>query len=160
MNTAFLLIGGNMGDREERLATATKEIALHGGPVGLQSSLYQTAAWGLEEQAPFLNQALAIHTFLSPQQLLQVIFLIEEKLGRKREIRYGPRLIDIDILLYGEEVVQSAHLEIPHPQLPFRRFALIPLAEIAAEVVHPVLKKPIRQLLDECPDTLDVQKIS
>ena len=160
MNTAFLLIGGNLGDREEQLATARNAIDKHCGQLLRQSSLYQTAAWGLEAQASFLNQALALTTALSPGKLLESIFSIEEKMGRQRDVRYGPRLIDIDILLYGSEVVEMETLSIPHPQLPYRRFALIPLAEIAAGVVHPVLKKPIRQLLAECPDTLDVQKIS
>lgn len=160
MNTAYLLIGGNMGNREERLAAAKKEIQTLCGAMVQQSALYETAAWGFKEQAPFLNQALAVDTALSAVELLKTVLSIEEKMGRKREMVYGPRLIDIDILLLGDEMVRSENLSIPHPHLHNRRFALTPLAEIAAEVIHPVFQKTILQLLRECPDELDVQKIS
>lgn len=160
MNRAYLLIGGNMGNREYCLIAAKEHLQLQCGPLVRQSSLYQTAAWGIEEQAPFLNQVVEILTSLLPEELLHTILLIEEKLGRKREAKYGPRLIDIDILLFNDDVVQKDFLAIPHPQLHNRRFALMPLAEIAPDVVHPVLNKTIRQVLEECPDKLDVQKIS
>lgn len=160
MNTAYLLIGGNMGNREEQLTAAKEAIEKQCGRLVRQSSLYETAAWGEEKQASFLNQALELLTPLHPEELLHTVLLIEEKSGRKREMQYGPRLIDIDILLFNSAVVQKANLVIPHPQLHNRRFALTPLAEIAPEVVHPVLVKSIKQLLDECPDKLNVQKIS
>jgi 2-amino-4-hydroxy-6-hydroxymethyldihydropteridine diphosphokinase len=160
MNRAYLLIGSNMGNREQCVTAAKEHLERHCGRLVQQSSLYQTAAWGLEEQAPFLNQAVEIHTALQPEALLHTVLFIEECLGRKREIRYGPRLIDIDILLFNNEVVHTESLQIPHPQLHNRRFALTPLAEIAPELMHPVFQKTVLQLLDECPDKLDVQKIS
>ncbi len=160
MNKAYLLVGGNLGDRENYLAAARKEIEKVCGVISRQSSLYQTAAWGLEEQAPFLNQALAVETRLHAEELLQSILQIEERLGRKREIKYGPRIIDIDILLFNDEVIHKEGLTVPHPELQNRRFALAPLNEIAPTLQHPALKKSIAELLRICPDKLDVQKFS
>ena len=160
MNRAYLLIGGNMGDRKGFLATACAEIEKTCGKVLQQSSLYETAAWGKEDQEAFLNQALELETPFSAETLLQTLLAIEEKLGRKRDVRYGPRIIDIDILFFAHAIIHQNNLTIPHPQVQNRRFALEPLNEIAAEYIHPVLQKTIGQLLKECPDTLDVHKIS
>ena len=160
MNEVYLLIGGNMGDRMMYLTKAKKEIEKQCGQIVQQSSVYETAAWGMEEQAAFLNQVLEIETQLSPQQLLKAILTIEETLGRKRNIKYGPRLIDIDILLFGDAIIDVHGLKVPHPQMQHRRFVLEPLNEIAPEKIHPVLQKTIAQLLSACTDPLTVNKIN
>jgi 2-amino-4-hydroxy-6-hydroxymethyldihydropteridine diphosphokinase len=158
MNTAYLLIGGNMGNRLDVLRAAKASIEKTCGPVVQASSIYQTAAWGLEEQADFLNQVLRIETAMDAETLLKTVLQVEEALGRKREVRYGPRIIDIDILFFNQDIIQKQNLVVPHPQLQNRRFVLVPLAEIAPELPHPIFKKNILQLLAECPDTLAVQK--
>ena len=158
MNKAYLLIGGNIGDRELNLTRAKEYIVQKCGELSAQSSIYQTAAWGLEDQEPFLNQVLLIETIFDPYQLLKEILAIEELLGRKRDVKYGPRIIDIDILLFDDEIISTKGLTVPHPQMQNRRFVLEPLAEIAGSFFHPVLKKSIVQLLEECPDKLAVQK--
>ena len=160
MNKAYLLIGGNMGDRERFLAAARKKITSVCGKIIQASSLYETAAWGLEEQDSFLNQALETETDLDAETLLKKILGIEEILGRKRERKFGPRTIDIDILFFNDAVINSKDLTVPHPELQNRRFVLTPLREIAPDLLHPVLQKSVIQLLNECPDNLPVQKIS
>lgn len=160
MNTAWLLTGSNMGMREDYLSAAKREIGLQCGTVQKESSIYETAAWGKTDQPAFLNQALEIITPLNARQLIRRLLKIEKQLGRIREEKYGPRLIDIDILMYGDEIHQYDLLKLPHPELPNRRFALLPLAEIAADVIHPVLQQSIYRLLAICPDPLEVKKLS
>lgn len=156
MNTAYLLTGGNMGNREENLAQAREAIQEHCGKIKAASSLYETAAWGKTDQPSFLNQALYIETKLTPRQLLKQLLKIEEEIGRKRKEKYGPRIIDIDILFFNDEIYDSPSLKIPHPEIQNRRFVLAPLAEIAPEFVHPVLKKSITELLSITGDQLGV----
>ena len=158
MNKAYLLIGGNMGDRESYLASARQWIERLCGPIIKQSSLYQTAAWGMEDQDVFLNQALFLHTTLPAHQLLQKLLWIEEELGRKRELKFGPRIIDIDIVLFNDDIIYTEGLTVPHPQMQNRRFVLEPLNEIATAITHPILQKTIGQLLAETSDKLAVQK--
>jgi 2-amino-4-hydroxy-6-hydroxymethyldihydropteridine diphosphokinase len=147
-----------MGKREENFEMAKKLISQYCGPIIKSSLLYETAAWGKTDQPPFLNQALEIETELNAKQLMRRILKIEKMMGRERKEKYGPRTIDIDILLFNEEQYDYPFLKIPHPEMQNRRFALIPLAEIAAGLQHPVLKKTISQLLKECPDKLEVKK--
>jgi 2-amino-4-hydroxy-6-hydroxymethyldihydropteridine diphosphokinase len=158
MNKAYLLTGGNMGDPEINLGRAREAIAKECGHIMAASSLYRTAAWGKTDQPAFLNQALMIETKYDPQTLLKKLLAIEKKNGRVREEKYGPRTLDIDILLYADRIINESSLSIPHPELQNRRFALVPLAEIASSIIHPVFNKTIQQLLEECSDTSTVQK--
>jgi 2-amino-4-hydroxy-6-hydroxymethyldihydropteridine diphosphokinase len=114
--------------------------------------------WGNTHQPDFFNQVIGIDSTLSPDELLEGIQKIEKRLGRKREVKWGPRIIDIDILLWGARTMKTPHLTIPHPELPHRRFALLPLAEIAPEFLHPGEKKTIRDLLEASTDPLKVEK--
>jgi 2-amino-4-hydroxy-6-hydroxymethyldihydropteridine diphosphokinase len=160
MNLVYLLIGGNMGDRMDYLMRAKEAINKNSGTILQASDVYETEAWGLTRQEKFLNQALRIDTQLPPKELLHSLLQIEESLGRKRELRYGPRIIDIDILFYGKEIVHEKHLEIPHPEIQNRRFALQCLNDIAPSFIHPVLHKTIAQLLAESTDPLMVNKFN
>ncbi len=160
MNTAFLLTGGNLGDRKETLAQAKDLIAEQCGGVVATSSLYETAAWGNADQPAFLNQALQLETTLTARQLMRRLLKMEKLMGRVRKEKYGPRIIDIDILLFNNEVHNYPLLKLPHPEMQNRRFALLPLAEIAPTIVHPVLKKTTKQLLKECKDELEVKKMT
>src|SRR6266487_3588342 len=158
MNHAWLLTGGNMGNREQYLATAGVLINQHCGSIIKTSSLYETAAWGKTDQPAFLNQALEVLTSLNTKQLMRCILKVEKMMGRIRKERYGPRLIDIDILLFNNEKQNYSFLKLPHPKMQNRRFALLPLAEIAPDIIHPVFNKTINELLNECKDKLEVNR--
>ena len=160
MNKAYLLTGSNLGKRKENLDKAGELIVTHCGSIIKASSVYETAAWGKTEQPNFLNQALQIDTALNAKQLIRHILKVEKLMGRARKEKYDPRIIDIDILLFNDEKHNYPFLKIPHPEMQNRRFALIPLAEIAPSVIHPVSKKTIAELLKECPDQLEVKKYS
>lgn len=158
MNTAYLLTGGNMGNRLNHLRQAAEWIQQKCGKILAQSSVYETEAWGKTDQPAFLNQALQVETDLSPDALMQALLDIETVMGRTRTIKMGPRIIDLDILLIDDLIQTSALLTIPHLALTLRKFALLPLAEIAPLLMHPLEKKSILELLEICPDTLNVQK--
>ena len=160
INQAFLLTGSNVGDRLDYLRRSVNRLNASCGTVVQQSPVYETAAWGFTEQRAFLNQALELHTQLKAEALMNCLLQAEENLGRRRNEKYGPRSIDIDILLYNDEVHTSPQCIIPHAQLPNRLFALIPLADIAGYVIHPVLHKTILQLLEACPDKLPVKRFN
>lgn len=160
MQIAYLLTGGNIGDRKQNLTKALELIAAQCGEVISSSSLYETAAWGHTEQPAFLNQVLKIKTNLKARQLMRRLLQIEIQMGRIRQKKYGPRIIDIDILFYNGEVHNQRHLKTPHTQLPYRRFALLPLAEVAPKMRHPLLHKNISELLNSCKDMLPVKKYS
>ena len=159
MRTAYLLIGGNLGNRKENLSKAVSLINEQCGPLTGSSSIYETEAWGNTDQPSFLNQALEISTSLNARQLMRKVLKIEEEMGRVRKEKLGPRIIDIDIILFENEIHDLRFLKIPHPEMQNRRFVLVPLAEINSTLQHPVLKKSIAELLEECPDNLEVKKI-
>ena len=161
MEKSCLLLGSNQGDRQSLLQQATDLIRQRVGSVACCSPLYETAPWGQFEEGedqPFLNMAMAVDTAMDPQSLLSALKDIERDLGREIQhspprLRYSSRPIDIDIILYGSLVLDSPELTIPHPRMRLRRFVLQPLCDIAPDAVHPLLKKTVHQLLEECPDT-------
>jgi 2-amino-4-hydroxy-6-hydroxymethyldihydropteridine diphosphokinase len=158
-NGIFLLLGTNLGDRSQHLAMARAQIEAKAGQIVRSSAIYQTAAWGKTDQPDFYNQVIEIESILSPDDLLRTTSAIEEAMGRVRTETWGARTMDIDILLYGDVIVEREQLTIPHPRMNSRRFTLIPLAEIAPEVIHPVEQKTIRELLAICSDTLNVSRL-
>jgi 2-amino-4-hydroxy-6-hydroxymethyldihydropteridine diphosphokinase len=154
----YILLGSNKGDRLSNLERAIQQISLHVGIINQKSSIYETAAWGKTDQSAFLNSVIRIKSKLLPEALLDKLLEIERSIGRLRTERWGPREIDLDILFFGDLVIKSEHLQVPHPAIQNRRFTLIPLAEIAPNFVHPMLQKNCLQLLNECTDTLEVTK--
>lgn len=157
MNTAYLLLGSNEGDRLAWLSTAVNKIRNY-GTVKSTSAIYSTAAWGIEDQPDFLNLAVCLDTVLPPLALLDAMLSIETALGRERTIKWGQRILDIDILFYNNEVVSEPTLSVPHPYIQQRRFALTPMNDIAPTLQHPILHKTIAQLLDVCEDLLPANK--
>ncbi|HOU31013.1 MAG TPA: 2-amino-4-hydroxy-6-hydroxymethyldihydropteridine diphosphokinase [Bacteroidales bacterium] len=149
----YLGIGSSKGDRPGNLRRATEMIESLIGKIIRSSEVYETSPWGFESLENFLNMVLIAETFLAPDELLDKIHSIESALGRKRTgNRYSHRVIDIDILFYGNRVIKTDALTVPHPLLHKRKFVLVPLCSIAPEMVHPVKGKTIRALLDECTD--------
>lgn len=152
-NIAYLLLGGNVGKTEENLATARELIEQRAGEVMASSGIYQTEPWGFEADELFLNQALCISTTRQAEVLLEMLLEIEALMGRKRNsMGYESRIMDIDILFFNEEVINKPQLIIPHPRMHLRNFALLPMLELAPQLVHPVLKKTILSLTKNCPD--------
>lgn len=146
-----------MGRREEHVANAITLLVREVGKIILQSVMYETDAWGKTNQAPFLNRCVILETTLKPQEVLAKNLLIEKGLGRLRDEKWGARVIDIDILFYGNEIVEESNLKIPHPEFERRRFAIVPLLEIQPEFIHPVSKKSIKEIYFACNDKLGVK---
>ena len=153
MEKVFLLLGTNLGDRAENLTRARNMIAFRAGQMVSTSAIYETAPWGKTDQPGFLNQCIAIYTLHSPEALLAILQKTEKEIGRETAEKWGPRLIDIDILLYGSKTFSSEQLTIPHPYLHLRRFTMLPLNEIASQVLHPVLHRTIAELFQQCDDS-------
>lgn len=154
----YLSLGANVGDCARNIREAVTRLDLAGRVVAV-SSFYETEPVEFTEQAWFLNCAVTLETTKTPAQLMAVLLMIERGMGRQRRQKKGPREIDIDILLFGDTVVDSPELTIPHPAMQQRRFVLEPLAEIAAKARHPVLRKTVRELLDALPAGQAVRKI-
>jgi 2-amino-4-hydroxy-6-hydroxymethyldihydropteridine diphosphokinase len=151
MVIAYIGIGSNLGNREENCKKAITLLEQKGVKVTKRSSIYETEPWGIKEQPKFINMVVEVETHLKPEDLLKTIKGVEIALGRRENMRWGPRIIDLDILLYNDLILKTHDLEIPHPGTKDREFVLRPLAEIAPDKMHPVLKKSIRELLDELP---------
>jgi len=156
----YLLLGSNLGDRKSIVEQAIEQIYFRIGDIFAVSSLYETAAWGKTDQPDFLNVAVGVNTNLAPMDVLEHALTIEQELGRVRHDKWGSRLIDIDVILYEQLVVdEGVKLQIPHPQMQYRKFVLAPLAEIAGAEIHPILHKSISEILDILEDNLSVAKI-
>lgn len=148
LHIAYIGLGSNLGDRAETLAQALALLdATDAIVVGAISAAYETAPMYVLDQPPFLNACAKLHTRLSPHELLQVLFEIEQMLGRKRDIDRGPRTLDLDLLFYEERVIETPTLTLPHPDLHERAFVLMPLRDIDPELLHPVLGATVVELL-------------
>jgi len=156
----YILLGGNLGDKQQVFSEARARLNQQVGTITNQSAIYETEPWGFESEDIFWNQVLEISTALSREEVLQQTQQIEHEMGRIRKAaQYDSRIIDIDILFFGDQIIQTENLIVPHPRVQERKFALVPLSEIAPELIHPVFQKSIQQLLEECTDPLKVSPI-
>ena len=160
MGPIYLSLGSNIGDRAANIARALEGLSRRGVRITRESSMYETEPVEFREQDWFLNSVAEAETDLSPPELMKAILAVECTLGRERRIPKGPRIIDIDILLYGAEVIRTPKVEIPHPRMAARRFVLVPLAEIAPDAMHPVLQKTVTQLLTQTSDRSAVDRVT
>lgn len=158
-NLAYISLGGNVGNTQEIFQEALKEVEKRIGNILQQSSLYQTAAWGNTEQNDFLNQVVWIESALEANQLLDSLLTIELLFGRERKEPWGPRTLDLDLLFFNQEIIQTDHLMVPHPRIKERKFILVPLNEIAVDYIDPQTGKTIEAILQDCSDDLAVKKI-
>lgn len=159
LHKIFLGLGSNLGNREGNLLTAQKLIEEEVGKILSKSSIYETAAWGITEQNAFFNQVVEVESSYSPSAVLHLVLKIENDMGRIREIKWGERSIDIDILYYNSETISTENLAIPHPFIQERKFVLVPLCEIAPAFIHPELKQRNLELLEKCQDSGEINKL-
>ena len=158
-HVAFLSLGSNLGDTRQHLKAARDALAVSAVSVEEVSARYATEPVDVKDQPWFLNQVVRVCTDLSPTELLAVCLKAEREQGRQRTVARGPRTLDIDILLYDDLILQDPQLQIPHPRIPLRRFVLEPLAFLAPNKIHPVLKETFEKLLSKCPDTSRVERL-
>lgn len=159
MNVTYLCLGGNIGNREKALQLALLKITEQIGEIAAISGIYETEAWGVENQQAYLNQCVEVSTRLSSSELIIQLLSIEKELGRERTLSetYEPRTIDIDILFFNQHIIDTAQLTVPHPRLHLRKFVLTPLSEICPDFLHPLLNKTIFNLLNDCTDSSEVK---
>jgi 2-amino-4-hydroxy-6-hydroxymethyldihydropteridine diphosphokinase len=159
MKNVLISLGSNLGNREANLKIALHALELKLGPIEKKSSVYETKPWGKSDQPNFLNQVIQVNTDVQPEDCLTELLAIEIEMGRQRNEKWGARTIDLDLLYADGSIVSKATLSLPHPGIALRRFVLVPLVEIAPDFIHPILKKNHRQLLDECGDNLEVNRL-
>lgn len=155
----FIGLGSNLGDRRGHLGRARKALEGHGLKVILQSSLYLTEPVEVIDQDEFINQVVGFKTGLSPENILEACLAVEKSMGRLRTRDKGPRVIDLDLLLSGDDIRSGDALEVPHPRMHLRRFVLLPLAEISPGAWHPVLHRTAAEMLSTCPDRSRVERV-
>ncbi len=156
MNTVYMLTGGNLGNRLANLEKAKDYLKKEIGKILRSSAVYETEAWGNNEQPDFYNQVHIVNTKLSAEKIMEKILGIEKKMGRIRTIKNAARLIDLDILFFNSEIINKPDLIIPHAEIANRRFVLAPLTELSPQMIHPCLNKSISELLSICKDMLKV----
>lgn len=156
MHKTYLILGSNIGPRRNFLEKAKWMLREKAGKIVSESALYTTEPWGVESPDLFLNQVILLETSFDPDTMLHVIHQIESSLGRVRSKKYGPRTIDIDIIFWDDRVIQQPNLQVPHPLIQDRKFVLVPLAEIAPDLIHPILKIPVSAMLERCKDQKEV----
>lgn len=157
MNGIYLLLGSNLGNSFETLGLAATQIEKYVGEIVGSSGVYKTKAWGIENQPDFLNRVIEINSELSPGEMLKQINIIESNLGRVRFEKWHERIIDIDILYFGNKIIDTPNLQIPHPENQNRKFVMVPMAELAPDFIHPILGKSQNYLLENCKDPLGVE---
>ena len=159
MNKAYLILGGNMGDRQENLNQALKLLTRYGVVLCRASSVYETEPWGMQDSQFFLNMAINVQFEGSPHQLLELCLTVEQQMGRVRnKNKYSSRIIDIDILFFNNEIISTSNLEVPHPRIRQRKFVLVPMVEINPDHVHPVYHQSVVKLLEVCEDKSVVRR--
>lgn len=159
MPQAIISLGSNLGNRSLQLSAAISKMQIEIGDILIKSSIFESESWGFKSENTFLNQVLSFQTELTPEEILKIILKIEKDLGRIRvSDAYASRTIDLDILFFDDKIINSEALQLPHPRIQERKFILVPLNEILPEFVHPISKKSIRKLLDDCQDKLWVKK--
>ena len=159
MNSVVLHLGSNIGSKKSNIDLAILLISQEIGLINTQSSYYVTDAWGIEDQPSFINAAVIVDSLLEPEEILEKIHVIEQKLGRRKIEKWGPRIIDIDILFFNKQIIEKANLKIPHPEITNRNFVLVPLKELMPEFVHPVLHTTIEYLCEKCEDKGRIRKL-
>ena len=158
MNTVYLQLGSNLGDREQLILNAVQEISKSIGSINIRSHIYESTPWRVDGQESYLNQVIQVKTFLSAEDTLATVLKIENELGRVRIEKWGERLIDIDIIFFNNEIIETPDLCIPHKHMHERNFVLAPLNEIAPDFIHPKYNKTVSELFNESKDTEKIEE--